>query len=90
MENSKKVYLGNLKSSGKFGDDVLTGVINITELKKHLEEWAFNPEKSEDEFVRIKVVKRKEPSQWDQTHYVELDQFQYNSVQENDTAEASA
>ena len=90
MEDSKKVYLGNLKASEKFGDDILNGVINVTELQKQLEEWSFNPEKSEDTFIKIKVVKKKEPNQFKQTHHIELDQFQYTSVQEREAEEVTA
>ncbi len=82
METSK-IYLGNLEASDKFGDEILEGILNITDLEKVLEEWAYAAKKSGDKILRVKVVKRKTTNAFDQTHYVELDQFRYDSKKES-------
>ena len=75
MENANRIYLANLKASEKFNDDLLEGALCVTDLEAILEQWAYQPKNSEKRYINIKVVKRQKPSDYDKTHYIEVDQF---------------
>jgi len=74
MKNSKIIIGKNLKASEKFGNALVEGALCLdildTENVKKLT-YKYDGKK----YLNIKVVERKEPSQFGKTHYIEVDQF---------------
>ena len=87
MENSEKIYLANLKASEKFGEQIIEGALNISQINLFLDKYAYSPKNSEDQFINIKIVKRKKASKFNHTHYIELDTFK---PEKKDSKETSA
>lgn len=75
MENAKKIILGkNLKASEKFGNSLVEGAICLDILNdENVQKFIYEYEGKK--YLNIKVVMRREPSQFGKTHYIEVDQF---------------
>lgn len=75
MENAKKIILGkNLKASEKFGNSIVEGAICLDILlDANVKKLAY--EYDGKSYLNIKVVQRKEASQFGKTHFIEIDQF---------------
>ena len=76
---TQKIMLGqNLKASEKFGNSIISGAICLDVLSdKNVEKFIYDYDGKR--YLNIKVVERKEPSQFGKTHYIEIDQFIPNS-----------
>jgi hypothetical protein len=68
MKN-EKIYIGNGKS--KFDGNLVNATIDLQTLNAAIKEHAFAY--NEREFIKIKVVKRTEPDNYGNTHFVEVD-----------------
>ena len=75
MENQKKIMLAkNLQASEKFGDSLLTGAICLDVLdQENVQDLIFEFEGKQ--YLKIKVVKRKQATAYQKTHYIEVDQY---------------
>jgi hypothetical protein len=73
--NSKKIMLAkNLQASEKFGDNIVEGAICLDILNdENVQKLVYEYEGKR--YLNVKVVKRKEVSKYDKTHYMEIDQF---------------
>jgi hypothetical protein len=68
------IYAGELTSNTKF-PDLLEGVFNLDVLENELVKGLIKTSKQGKKTLRIKIKKRKEPSKFGDTHYIEIDQF---------------
>ncbi len=75
MENSKKIILGkNFKASEKFGNSLVEGAICVDILlDENVKKLTYEYEGKT--YLNIKVVQRKEATQFGKTHYIEVDTF---------------
>jgi hypothetical protein len=75
MEKSEKIMLaGNLKASAKFGNALVEGAICLDILKdERVAKLTYEYEGKT--YLNVKVVQRKETSEFGATHYIEVDQF---------------
>lgn len=74
MKNSKIIIGKNLKASEKFGNALVEGAICLDILNdKDVQKLTY--EYDGKKYLNIKVVMRREPSQFGKTHYIEVDQF---------------
>ena len=64
----------NLKASSKFGDNLIEGAICLEVLAdERVKRLAYEYEGRH--YLNIKVIKRKEASEFGKTHFLEIDQF---------------
>jgi hypothetical protein len=75
MEKSEKIMLaGNLKASAKFGASLVEGAINLDILNdEKVKKLVYTYEGKQ--YLNVKVVQRKEVSEFGATHYIEIDQY---------------
>ena len=70
----KIIIANNLKASERFGDSLVEGAICLTDLENE-EVQKFSFEYEGKTYLKIKVVKRQNPTQFGKTHYLEVDTF---------------
>jgi len=75
------IYAGTLTASAKFKDDILEGYFDVSKLDEESVEGLIYAIKG-NKRLNIKVVKRKAPGQYGDTHYIEVDQFKPNKPKE--------
>lgn len=72
---NNKIMLGkNLQASKNFGDNLVEGAICLDILDDEKVK-ALVYEYEGKRYLNVKVVKRKEATKFDATHYIEVDQF---------------
>lgn len=73
--NTAKIMLGkNLEASKKFADNLIEGAICLDILEdEKVKALIYTYEGKR--YLNIKVVKRKEATKYDKTHYIEVDTF---------------
>jgi hypothetical protein len=72
----EKIYCG--KGKEKFNGNLIEVSLCLSKLPKE-----FITESKGQKYIKIKVQKSKEPDQWGNTHYVEVDTFKPEKKNEN-------
>ena len=73
-DQNGRIILGNLKTSEKFPDNLVLGAICLDALKdKRIKLLTY--EYQGKKYLNIKVVKRKQATEYGKTHYMEVDMF---------------
>lgn len=74
MKTAKIILGKNLKASEKFGNSIVTGAICLDILEsKDVKKFIYEYEGKK--YINVKIVERREPSHFNKTHYMEIDQF---------------
>ena len=69
MEKPKKIYVGN--GVEKFDGDLVQTSVCLTDITNNAKDFIF--EYNNKEYIKLKVVKKREIDQYGKSHYVEVD-----------------
>ncbi len=73
-DQNGRILLGNLKASEKFGDNLLSGAICMDVFRDKRTPGLIY-EYQGKKYINIKVVKRKQKTEYGKTHFIEFDTF---------------
>ena len=81
---SGKIYVGDGKRIDfTGGGSKISLTLTLDGMKKYFEEYGFTAKKSGKKMIRIDICEKREPDQWENTHYAIIDTYKPNQVSDS-------